>query len=907
MDWKERLIGSYLMTPSGFVYEDGALQKAIRTGLPIRIMNGPINSKAYSRFWLEAFQLGAIVNEGLRLELPVEVQARLSGSSGYAWTRIKERFFISDEPAKPAFVLNPMTMPDLFHRYEVNATQQLVRKPGIIDEYKGQTLNIELTSALTEDEWARVLEACEAAHVNVSVYIAPAVSLPMPLQPPGFLQRPASALVIWDRGVSATQVIQSTDVDATVVQLALSVQEPMTIDVSECHDHDLFSRIKHAFIAEEGKPPRVEFRQITCAVSEALGRGQTVILKGVISKQLADELAPVLLSRQDRTEGRLIVVSADTSYLQYMQREAHEVSRFEKRDILGVAGEVNDMPLVHLRARNLCRDPWVGMSDLRPARVEINRLDALSLHKTEAFKVARKSAVSTILEREPYVFLTGMSGVGKTSFVLEVFGTDAYQFYQGESRLEAWALDNTAGKQKILFIDEANISDTDWTVFEGLYHQPRGLLIEGRFIPVSEHHKVIFAGNPVSYGEGRKLASLFERHGNAVLFEPLPSAMLYESLLKPVFKGTSLAAHDRAIAEPLLEVYAFLVQHSKTELLISPRELQMMALLVDSHCRFAPQDDPIDVAKQMAYQLSKHLVPEGLQKEFETRFNLYLKLITPRKVDTAGFLVTQTRLAVAQQLAECLALRESRASYAEDAKCYGGLGGIILEGEPGIGKSVFVLRLLTSLGYQEQTNIKAPLSEDHTKPFYQMPVSLTYSDKQTLLLKAFDEGAVVVIDEINSSPMMERMLNALLMGKTPEGRPPLKPGFMIIGTQNPVTMSGRRAPSTALARRVCTITIPSYPPHEMLEILGTKGVSDSKARILIEVYQERLAYAIQHHKEPVPTFRDLLKLAEAVGDAALRVRDFPVQAVPSVGLYRSGFFARSDAEPESESQKRLGL
>lgn len=236
-----------------------------------------------------------------------------------------------------------------------------------------------------------------------------------------------------------------------------------------------------------------------------------------------------------------------------------------------------------------------------------------------------------------------------------------------------------------------------------------------------------------------------------------------------------------------------------------------------------------------------------------------------------------------------------------------GTGGIILEGEPGIGKSVFVLRLLTSLGYQEQTNIKAPLSEDHTKPFYQMPVSLTYSDKQTLLLKAFDEGAVVVIDEINSSPMMERMLNALLMGKTPEGRPPLKPGFMIIGTQNPVTMSGRRAPSTALARRVCTITIPSYPPHEMLEILGTKGVSDSKARILIEVYQERLAYAIQHHKEPVPTFRDLLKLAEAVGDAALRVRDFPVQAGPSVGLYRSGFFARSDAEPESESQKRLGL
>ena len=102
------------------------------------------------------------------------------------------------------------------------------------------------------------------------------------------------------------------------------------------------------------------------------------------------------------------------------------------------------------------------------------------------------------------------------------------------------------------------------------------------------------------------------------------------------------------------------------------------------------------------------------------------------------------------------------------------------------------------------------------------------------------------------------------MGKDAEGQPPKKPGFMVIGTQNPITMAGRRAPSTALARRMCTIALPPYPKDEMLQILLQKGVQESKAKVLVDVYQERLDYASKHHKEPMPTFRDLLKLSEAM-------------------------------------------
>ena len=136
---------------------------------------------------------------------------------------------------------------------------------------------------------------------------------------------------------------------------------------------------------------------------------------------------------------------------------------------------------------------------------------------------------------------------------------------------------------------------------------------------------------------------------------------------------------------------------------------------------------------------------------------------------------------------------------------YGGLGGIIIEGEPGIGKSELVTANLVAHGYKEGID------------FYRIPVSMQAEEKEKLLLKAFDEGAIVIMDEINSAPMMERLMNDLLMNKKPNGEPPKKPGFMIIGTQNPAPMGGRQTPSNAMKRRMITEYLPAYPDEELLQ------------------------------------------------------------------------------------------
>lgn len=138
-----------------------------------------------------------------------------------------------------------------------------------------------------------------------------------------------------------------------------------------------------------------------------------------------------------------------------------------------------------------------------------------------------------------------------------------------------------------------------------------------------------------------------------------------------------------------------------------------------------------------------------------------------------------------------------------------------------------------------------------------MPVSMQLEEKKHLLIKAFNEGTVVIIDEINSSPMMERLLNNLLMGKPPE-----KPGFMVIGTQNPISMAGRHASSNALARRLIKVELAPSTQEEMQKILCAHGVETDVAGAMASAYLYNMNEAKRQHLQPLPTFRDLLRTAK---------------------------------------------
>ena len=435
------------------------------------------------------------------------------------------------------------------------------------------------------------------------------------------------------------------------------------------------------------------------------------------------------------------------------------------------------------------------------------------------------------------------------------FCTQADKLYRTEDAIEDWAKD-TSDARKILFIDEANLSPRQWSEFEGLFQTPAHILVNGVIYLLTSQHKVIFAGNPLSYGDERRLAPFFERHGHALLFTPLPPAFIAEKVLQPLFADTGIEA--QAVIKMILAAYQFIGDCSTTELLISPRELEMMALLTINkakQCRLLAIND---IAAHYIYQLGINLLPEAEQRQFERRFKP-TSAIEAHQTSMDDFLVTPSRQVVSQLLDDLLSLHQARPTLSGSQQT-AGLGGIIIEGAPGIGKSELVINTLRAWGYEEEHAFTAPTKKE--KPFYNMPVSMPLAEKEQLLIKAFNEGAIVMIDEINSSPMMERLLNDLLMGKNPKAKlgDEVKPGFMLIGTQNPVTMAGRRNTSTALQRRLINVTLPEYTADELKPILCAKGVPQHEAVAMIDAYTTQRVYAKQHQLSPVPNFRHLMGL-----------------------------------------------
>jgi energy-coupling factor transporter ATP-binding protein EcfA2 len=526
-------------------------------------------------------------------------------------------------------------------------------------------------------------------------------------------------------------------------------------------------------------------------------------------------------------------------------------------------------PLAMLQARlqayrrapiNTTDNAWQGMHRL-PVAIKLNDFDAEhSQQKSEAFIQQRLEAINVILSQEPYICLTGLTGVGKSTFVEKYLEGAGSKVYKGESRLREWAQD-ASDQRKILFIDEANITNRNWSEFEGLYNNPPGILIDGTYHQLTSQHYICCAANPKDYSANRHIPSFFQRHGNALVFEPMPLEYIYEEILKPVFANTELASQSLDIAQKLLPVYRFLVECSQGEVLISVRELQMMALFILNYHQQNPQADLSQVATHYAYHLGKDLSPTMYRDAFDKQFKPQEPLQQEQPTSyNKKFLMTPSRQFIQQQLNDFLGLRQFKRHQAtNDQQKYGGLGGIILEGEPGIGKSELVRMTLLAQGYEEAFLDKPTDAENS---FYRMPVSMQPEEKKQLLLRAFHEGAVVIIDEINSSSLMERLVNDLLMGKTPEGKRPAQPGFFIIGTQNPANMGGRRTLGNALARRLLQTTLPNYNAQEMKTILSHKGLSPELVERLVTIYEKKRNEARTQFLSPAPNFRDLLKLAK---------------------------------------------
>lgn len=589
-------------------------------------------------------------------------------------------------------------------------------------------------------------------------------------------------------------------------ELATYPSDAIVIDVTELTPADLLESVNGQF--NEAKL-RFTFTDKAGFLTTELAQNKSVILKGRWSTELAQALYPVMFKRSNdpNASGRLIVVS----------------------------DKANTFP-------GLAVDRVYSAAD--------------TTEQTIHFSVAyedRLYAIESLLQQSPFVVLTGATGTGKTHFIEHVW-KKAHGVHFGENAILDWIHDTKPGI-KTLFIDEANLTGREWSEFSGLNLNPPAIFYQGKYYPLSPEHKVIFAGNPQNYGGERHLPRLFQQRHAEVEFLPIPHTVTLEKL--------NVADE---IAAPILAVANYLTQLFGNDTLITPRELVMMAALTQATLVNYPQLNPSDVATSFAFQIGQQHVSEHNRKAFIKQFKP-TETLPVEDLALERIILTKSNQLAFAALCHQLNLREARQQQHPAVLSTGGLGGLILEGEPGIGKSELIMDVLNARGMARN------------RDYYYLPVAMDQSEKEALLLSAFHEGKMVIIDEINSSPMMERLLNALLEGHDLQNKPAQKPGFLLLGTQNPIHFSGRVATTLPLKHRLETVTIPDYKHHEMVDILVKKQIPPRIAKDMVE------EYLANKMKNSEVCFRDLMHAAKRwlkqhVHDQAIKI---DIKPLPQVG------------------------
>jgi hypothetical protein len=885
-NWEGLLLGQWTFNGNHLFFEEGLLQKALKEHSLITIANGLWEDSSFQQFWQEARQDGFIDYEGQRIVLPKDFD--IVKKEGYDWNQLAAAVEFKDGVNLEAECLNHNLLPTFFLQYEyLERTKGMKKLSGLIQNASGKELVVNLTRELDVNEWAKLLSECNIHKVRLVCNRPPGVKLPEALQHKHKSDEKQKPLTAWDKTCSPCMIIKSTDRDTTVHQLTQQLSETVFIDVSELEAFDLLGLVNGEF---DQKTHLLQFTRVEKALTLALKANKNVILTGQLSNSLLDLLMPHLLRRaQDpKAKGTLALVLDDKCEYTLPLSTRHQVSVDEKVEALKKYStkeliqrltdaqlEKDSLSQLKARLRYLKKHPlakesskaWDGLEKLS-THMELAPFD---LNQSEAItKAIIKEQLQDILSRlseSPMAYLSGLTGVGKTTFVEKYLSkAPNVTVYFGEENIKKWA-DDKSKKLKIIFIDEANIGQRQWSEFEGLLlDEPSIVTKDGQhyFLNKDRTHVVLFAGNPLNYGNDRQLAPLFKRHGNAKVFEPMKGEYIYEEVLKPLFENTDLHDQSKEISQLVLALYRHLVNLSTNEVLISTRELQLIVLLTLSCYQRGEHKDVSKIAAHYIYQIGSTMVPFEHKKDFDAAFKpkepLYPKLLAPFKLKHSNYLITPSRYELYLLILDLLELRKFKQAHgSNEAQKYGGLGGIILEGDPGIGKSELVRAVLFEHQFQEATLAHEPAKDDL---LYQIPISMRNEQKMALLLKGLAKAAALILDEINSAPVLERWLNDILMNKDPITKAyPKIPGVLLFGTQNPVTMGGRQRPSNAVKRRILHYVLPVYSREEMVAILINEGLSTLSAERMVRVYIHLVNYARQNYLSPVPTFRDLLRLA----------------------------------------------
>ena len=828
-DWQKELIGFFHINDKNIVFKPGALIRAIDNQAPsLLIHNAPWENPAFRWFMRELQKTKRVFANGRSYSLPEGLQIECV-----------KPLFTYPELEKPLseaqeYVLNSITYPSFFSHFRVNSTNAIESCPGFLMPHAA--LRILVTEALSEAQWYKVWEEAHKKSCRIELLCTPNVTAPEALSPwviQTATRHPQKPIVL----------IVSNDIDGAEEHycpdaIHIPINLNSRFETLFCSIH----RQEQHFIYEE------------TALLQAIHAGKPILFKGRFSKALAQQLQtlfanPPSLYINGKTiliQSPIILITDDPQPfigIEYqtinyepncdIQKLSESLqtrlkSAYQALEITPCHSHFSDLP----HDKSLHED-WVNIK-IQQLNLSTGQLEGKN-HATQP------EDVLDYLAYHPFVFLLSETGVGKSYFVehlLREYGAAhdrPISIHHGLGDLKTWA---KSEGESILFIDEANLSAEHFHVFNNLAHGEHVIWLDGQCYPLSPKHKVVFAGNPKHYGE-RFEADLFKHFPYFLEFKGQDLATIL----------TPLLAFFKTKQELLPIIEDYYQKAIKAGLNITPRNAQMMCVSA-----FALQQLPL--LKQMPESLLMHYAAlHQIQSlSADLTFNPPLDL-RPHlsNIDqahaaqlpsfaTSHFIWTASRKKIALTVQTLLLIREQKIEKNIDQAA--GINGVVLEGEPGFGKSRLLISLLEA---------------------QQIPCAMITIGKPNImrqqLLEAFHEGRMVIIDELNSFPD-EQLLNALLSGTDLEGNPPRKPGFCLLATQNPSTYQGRQILSKALSNRLITLVLNHYEDSELHQILEEKfKLSEKEAIQLTARFIASRHYAEQQKLFPPPNLRTLFNQA----------------------------------------------
>jgi tRNA A37 threonylcarbamoyladenosine biosynthesis protein TsaE len=576
------------------------------------------------------------------------------------------------------------------------------------------------------------------------------------------------------------------------------------------------------------------------AIVQALEEGKTVILHGNLKPALGEAILSLTQSTSEGNQpykGRLIIVTEKEDiavqfatitvpqprYLKFSEENNKTLLQLIHPHIPIIEPNIQEDFLSYKRR---AIQVWLNVNLPPPVPDEGD-------DETRAKQFDEHRIRSTIqaLAIAPCLMILGETGTGKTHFlqyILSETHIPGLPKIRTFTSLKTWLeYQATEDEYAILIRDEANASqllDEERCTerFDGLFAQKKTIVWQAKIYELTNRHKVAFAFNPDQYGAGRRSEGFLQDHALTLLFETLPSYYIKTRLIRPqldmLFKAFNLSktlnnkkkeqAIQQQIEKAIGTVYDYFCQNS-SEILITPRELRCMVNMMVSYIkkyRIRNIQDCTALVKEVAYHIGEQIADGQFSKKL---FALAMKSQKrhpaqhKRSLFEPPFSPTDHRKEAHLLLSGLL---QTRASLQSINQADIGLGGFLLEGPSGVGKTHFIEKFLKKYYRKETTR--------------QIGTALSYEAKIKQLKEAFQNGAIVIINEFNTSDWPVDLLNQFLMGKDEAGNPPKKPGFFLIITQNPASFAGRNKLDPALRRRLARIDASNWPPYTPKSLLS---------------------------------------------------------------------------------------